>query len=495
MATSSPRITLVTPLCPNQSSVLQITDILGGGGIPSNYYVSWFKKNVTAGSSTYPKPSFCPGFGVAGHTRKVTIDLKDFDWTCTTFNIPQFVATPVVYLGSLITKAAATALILADLVGYGRIINSNTDTIEVLLLPTDPDYNNVNPFVNFSASGGSDTITTFEATLTCTYTTPAPTPNGYDYITGGIGYNILAVNSPGIYVCQVTDGSNTTNEAIFEIFPEQIESCLIKKKDITCFGKDDGEACVDKSTILDDSGDYRFEWSVPQLSPTLQCFDESDNPIACDLSLIPTTDPTGCWKRVIIPTYCPNDPAPTDPVCIDINNNVISCPTPNPADPGCYLIQYIPILCPGRTVISTEECIKNLSAGTYCLTIINNNGCKRTCCVTISEPAPLALMQISLTQPNCSDSCTQLGEAVYEVTGGTTEPCLSCAQSPYRYWLDTDINTIRAQNDSGTLVDIDNLIVLRNLTAGTHKLTVKDCNCCYTTVTFVIELSKTVVEL
>ncbi len=98
-----------------------------------------------------------------------------------------------------------------------------------------------------------------------------------------------------------------------------------------------------------------------------------------------------------------------------------------------------------------------LCAGTYQVTVIDNNSCSATASVMINDPAPL-LVSYSSTDESCGLSD---GTATLNVSGGTT---------PYIYaW------------PSGNSANVES-----GLTAGSYQATVSDFGTCSDTVTIII---------
>src|SRR5439155_1242428 len=73
--------------------------------------------------------------------------------------------------------------------------------------------------------------------------------------------------------------------------------------------------------------------------------------------------------------------------------------------------------------------ISSLTAGTYCVTVIDSKGCSATCCYIVTQPTALAA-SCSGTNVNCFGSAT--GSASVAASGGT---------SPYTYAWSTGSTT------------------------------------------------------
>ncbi|MDX2003591.1 MAG: DUF2341 domain-containing protein [Chitinophagales bacterium] len=102
----------------------------------------------------------------------------------------------------------------------------------------------------------------------------------------------------------------------------------------------------------------------------------------------------------------------------------------------------------------------SLAAGTYTVTITDNNGCSATASATITQPTALSA-SISGTNPTCAGGT---GAANLTVSGGT---------SPYTY------------NWGGGITTEDR----SNLSAGTYTVTVTDSRSCTTTASVTLTLS------
>ncbi|HET6991854.1 MAG TPA: SprB repeat-containing protein, partial [Bacteroidia bacterium] len=113
--------------------------------------------------------------------------------------------------------------------------------------------------------------------------------------------------------------------------------------------------------------------------------------------------------------------------------------------------------------------INNLTAGTYHVTVLdNNNGCTTTTSVTITEPTQLILNQSSVnsncSQPNGSATCTPLG--------GT---------GPYDFvWTDALNNVLQ------TATNLPGANTLNNLVAGTYNVLVTDANNCLANISIIV---------
>ena len=107
---------------------------------------------------------------------------------------------------------------------------------------------------------------------------------------------------------------------------------------------------------------------------------------------------------------------------------------------------------------ATTEDVSSLIAGTYSVTITDNNGCSNTLNVTVTEPTAISTSATTI-DPVCNGDTT--GSIDATVSGGTPG---------YTY----------SWNTGDTTED------LTNIGAGSYALTVTDANGCQDTMTFVI---------
>ncbi len=111
--------------------------------------------------------------------------------------------------------------------------------------------------------------------------------------------------------------------------------------------------------------------------------------------------------------------------------------------------------------VRTTAAVNGLSAGTYTVTVRDDNQCEKTLDFEISEPPALELTQGSITHVSCNGGSN--GSATVNVTGGTPN---------YSYsW-----NTVPVQTTA----------TATGLIAGTYIVTVMDDNTCTKTLPFTI---------
>ena len=104
-----------------------------------------------------------------------------------------------------------------------------------------------------------------------------------------------------------------------------------------------------------------------------------------------------------------------------------------------------------------------LSAGTYTITITDNNGCELVNSITLEEPTPITVTG-DITQPACNDVSGDLSGGIDITPGGGIDGSGSTPNYTYQ-WEDAD------GNDLGTDQD------LASLGEGWYYVTVYDGNC------------------
>ncbi|MBO3117747.1 hypothetical protein J4050_13400, partial [Winogradskyella sp. DF17] len=111
----------------------------------------------------------------------------------------------------------------------------------------------------------------------------------------------------------------------------------------------------------------------------------------------------------------------------------------------------------------TTQNLTDVTAGSYTVTVTDANGCTASTSTTISEPSSPLSLNISKTDANTAQGCTN-GEATADVSGGT---------APYSYqWSASASNQTTA--------------TATNLPVGNHSVTVTDANGCELTQSVII---------
>ena len=267
----------------------------------------------------------------------------------------------------------------------------------------------------------------------------------------------------GTYYITVTDANGCNKEDSFIItwpgpFTVVIEAT--SKTELDCFGDCDGNIDISPGG---GSGDYTYSWIGPD------GFTSTDQNIAglcAGEYLVTLTDvnfPECIWSELVDITE-PDAPlalsgVPTNNLCFGDCLGEIDITVTG----GTVAVDYTYSWTGPGGFTSTDEDISNLCAGTYSVSIIDDNGCPISDTFEITEPdAPLALSGVP-TNNSCFGDC--LGEIDITVTGGTLD---------YTYsWTGPDGFTSTDQN-------------IASLCAGTYSVSIIDENGCETSDTFEI---------
>ncbi|MFT5819102.1 MAG: hypothetical protein ACI8ZM_000324 [Crocinitomix sp.] len=219
-----------------------------------------------------------------------------------------------------------------------EIIEPDTITIEAEF---DDEYcDGENGFVNLTVTGGTPVY-------------------GYAWSTGAIIEDLDGL-AAGIYNVLITDLNGCTNS--FGVILDNIDNfeAEISQINPTCFGDASGSSTID---VLSGTGPYTYEWSDGQTTATAVG-------LVADSYTVTVTDANGCMDEFEIEITSPEEIE----VASSISNEVFG---------GDGFITTTTIGgVPGYTYLwntgATTENIEDLVAGTYTLTVTDENGCSVT---------------------------------------------------------------------------------------------------------------------
>ena len=250
----------------------------------------------------------------------------------------------------------------------------------------------------------------------------------------------------GTYTVTATDTNNCTATSTVSITAPTIIAIQLTPTDISCNSFNDGEI-----TALASGGDggYSYSWSNALATPTIT------NLIA-NTYTVTATDGMGCTSSMEITL--------NEPTAISL--------TISGADIGCFggSDGTTSVIATGGTSISgnytyswsdpsnqTTAIATGLAAGTYTVTVTDDNLCTMESSVSIIEPAELTILSISQTAIGCSGSNN--GEATVVTSGGTGTVTYNWSPSG------------------------ENSNIATGLAIGTHTVIVTDENSCTATAT------------
>ncbi len=275
--------------------------------------------------------------------------------------------------------------------------------------------------LNLSALGGSGSGYTFEL-------------NGAVNTTG-IFNNLTA----GSYDILVTDDANCGIYYAAEVTqPDSIQLTPVIEQEISCFGFDDGSLSV---AINNGVAPFSFFWNGEPADSIL-------TNVSADLYTIQVTDANGCsTSDEIIIEQPPVLALQSDAIQVDCFGNTTGSATVIPEGGTLpYIYQW-----DNAADNQTTAMAGFLAAGSYTVTVIDNNDCEVSTIVEVNQPEILSVTT-DFSNPNCSEG--EDGQIQLTVSGGI--PDYNYSWSPV----------------------LANVGTFSNLTAGTYHVTISDFNNC-----------------
>jgi gliding motility-associated-like protein len=317
----------------------------------------------------------------------------------------------------------------------------------VLSKPTAISVNSINhtDLTCFGVNTGSIAVTASGGIGTLSYTL---LPNNISNTSGN--FNGLAA---GIYTVSIADASGCPNTSTGNITITQPPALVISSTlatNITCSGNSDGSITVLASG---GTGDLTYVLLPLNLSNNTGVF----NNLAAGTYRVRVTDATGCGPEetadLIIADPNPITIASANsihPTCFEATNGSITIVGAGGTSPLTYTINPL-------NVTNATGAFNGLSAGTYTITIKDQNNCSLTSDpIELIEPEKLEISNIQASNILCYGDAT--GTVTVTATGGTL---------PLTYIISPG----GATNTTG---------VFTGLTAGSYTVSVNDANNCGT---------------
>ena len=261
-------------------------------------------------------------------------------------------------------------------------------------------------------------------------------PNfNYSWNNGAFITDDLSGIPVGNYTVLVTDANGcTATEASVVIQPDEI-TIVSAVTNVSCFGGNDGAINL---TVSGGAGGFTFEWNDGNQN-------EDRTGLVAENYSVTVTDNNNCTAAAINIAVTQPDSLTLSTASIDISCNggvdgSIDLTVSGGTSPYGYAWSN------GATV----QDIQNLSAGAYCVTITDANGCQKSICDTIIEPTVISLGTQSIPTL-CFGSSD--GGITLNASGGTPG---------YTY----------SWSNGATTQDI------QNLSAGNYCVTVSDSRGC-----------------
>ena len=346
------------------------------------------------------------------------------------------------------------------------------------------------------ASDGSATVTANGGTTDYTYlwsnNATTPTINGL---------------AAGTYNVTITDANSCTATASTTITqPEALTASITASANASCNGASDGSATV---TANGGTPDYTYLWSNNATTPSV-----SD--LAAGNYSVTVTDANGCTATanaiITEPTELTSELSAGTIACNGSTTNIT-----NTVEGGTEPYQYY------WSNSSTEQNLSGVIAGTYTVTVRDNNGCSVVESLEITQPDALTT-SLSATSILCNGQTSNIANTVAGGTpnytynwnnGSTTQNLEGVGSGTYNVTV-TDANSCTATSSitvnepeeltselsagtiacNGSTTDITNTVTggttpityewsngsntqnLTGVTAGTYSVTVRDNNSC-----------------
>jgi gliding motility-associated-like protein len=312
------------------------------------------------------------------------------------------------------------------------------------------------PAAALSASIGSQTNVLCRGNSTGAVTITATGGTGaYQYQLGSGSFgssNVFSGLAAGSYVVTVKDANNctTTVNVIITQPTSPLSGSITAQTNVACNG---GNGSV---TVAGAGGTAPYQYKIG--SGSLQSSGTFSG-LAAGSYTVTVQDNNGCTTTVPVTITQPSNLAvsissQTNVLCFGQSTGAVTVSGSGGATPYQYKI--------GSGSLQSGATFSGLAAGTYVVTIQDNNGCTSTVSVTITQPAAALSASIG-SQTNVLCFGGNNGSVTINVSGGT---------SAYQYQL-----------GSGSFGSSN---VFSGLAAGAYVITVKDNNNCTTTVNVTI---------
>ncbi len=436
------------------------------GGIPGCYTYAWSNSETTDNISDLPPGTYTVTVtDCNGCTATETVSISSFD--CTGLNVSSSTtdvdcngdssgaidltatgASPLSYAWTGGLSGANPSNLAAGVYSY-TVTDANACTFTETLTINEPDQLTASvSTTNVSAVGADDgTASATPGGGTAPYT--------YDWGIWGTG-PLIEDLAPGVYSVTITDANGCTAVDEGEVQGVDCGGFTIASEvseDASCAGNQDGSAGI---LVTGGTEPITYQWDDTNLQT---------DPTAINLGAgsytVIVTDANSCTLSATITVGAP------DALTLEFAQvDTVSC---FGGSDGGILVQ-VSGGTPDYTyawdaALGNTNNPGNLSAGTYCCTVTDANGCSIDACVSLPEPDELRLSYNGDTSLNCFGDLS--GSISFFALGGN-------ANTGYVYEWSPDVW-------SGGMTT-----VLEDLVAGTYRGTVTDGKGCTATTSFEI---------
>lgn len=274
---------------------------------------------------------------------------------------------------------------------------------------------------NASCNGYSDgsitaTITGGTANFTYSWSNGATTSN-----TSSTTNSITSLSS-GTYTVTITDNNGLTATAsAFVNQPSSLNATATSSSNVSCNGGSDGSASASGSG---GTSPYTYTWSNGSTS-------SANTGLTAGTYTLTITDNNGCTAT--------NSTTITEPSALSANPTTNSNVSVNGGSDGIISASPSGGTSPYTYAWSTGNAssfVTSLSAGTYTITVTDNNGCTNSGSTIVTQPAAAVAVSIS---NNTSVSCNGFSD-------GSLTASASSGTSPYTYAWSNGATTATASN-------------------------------------------------
>jgi hypothetical protein len=288
-------------------------------------------------------------------------------------------------------------------------------------------------------TAAGSTLTCFGAndgSVTSSVVSGGTGPYTFKWSNGVAGANITGLLKAGTYTVTATDQRGCTGTATATVNSPTQVVITPATTPVRCKGGNDGTASI---SAVGGTGSYTYIWSNGSTSSSI-------SGVGTDNYVVTVTDSNGCSASTIIRV---NEPfgfsvsvAPQGVDCYNGNNGSAKVVISG-APVGVVAVKW--------STGATTPVIGGLSAGSYYVTVTDQNGCTETAGFALTNPAKLEFAVVS-TNVTCYGAANG--------TAGVTN--ISGGKAPY----DFEWSNFRTTKD------------ITNLTPGTYTVRVKDSNGC-----------------
>lgn len=308
------------------------------------------------------------------------------------------------------------------------ITDFNGCSIDVPVTITEPDVLQVSTSkTDVNCKDGSDGTATANPTGgTYPYfyswnTTPAQTTQTATGLTAGT-YIVTVTDSKGcIETASVTISEPLTGVAV----------SLASKTDVLCFGDFTGAINV---TVTGGTASYTFSWEGPG---SFSSSDQNISGLAAGTYTLTVTDANQCTDELVVEITQPAEalsatiPNVTNVTCYDGTDGAAEPFVVGGTSPYDYSWEG------PNSFTSTDANISGLIAGTYTLTVTDDNGCATSVFTTITQPP-------ALPTPTANDVSVCYDGAVHTASASFIAPATGII------WYTTEAGTVTTTAPSGT---------------------------------------------